>query len=288
MISRPKPPRPDVLPGRYVISTSDDVWRNWASGFSLLKQLTRRHLVDRYRASYFGFLWSFFLPIFMMLIYSFVFRFIFRAAVPDVPFMAHFITAFLAWNFFSVAVANSAASVVGNAYLINKASFPRFLLPLSAVLSNMINYLVTLPILLVFLLILGVQPGWSLLLLPLALLLLLALAGGVGFLVASLAPFYRDLLHLLDIILMAWFFATPIVYHIDYVRSRIVEQGLSERLIYLYQLNPMVGAVRFIQATFFNQAPPWPSVLASCAWAFVLLGAGILVYERCAPHFSEA
>lgn len=284
---RPQPDMATVLAPEYIYLGDGDARRARARTLGLLKQLTRRHLVDRYRASYLGFLWSFFNPILMMAIYSFVFRFIFRARVPDVPYMAHFITAYLAWNFFAVAVSNAASSVIEGSYLLNKASFPRALLPVSAVLSNLVNYLVTVPLVLAFVLLLGVRPGWSFLLLPVAMALLVLLAAGMGLLMASLAPFFRDLLHLLDITLMAWFFATPIVYPLSYVSERLAEKGWSDWYVHLYELNPMVGAVRFIQATMFDRPLPWIGIAIAFAWAFVLLGGGVAAFRRCAPHFSE-
>lgn len=274
---------PTLAHPAYILEGEADTWGDWRKTAALLKHLTQRHLAARYRGSMLGFIWSFLNPLLLMCVYTFVFRFVFRATVPGIPYPAFFLTGILAWNFVSIAIMNAATSVVDNVSLINKVYFPRIVLPLSAVLSNAVNYLVTLPLVLGFNLAFDIVPGVSFLLLPGALLVLVLVATGMGLLVASLAPFFRDLLQLLDVVFTAWFFATPVLYPMA-----LLEQHLPTPLLVLYHLNPMVGAIRLVHSVFLATPVPAMAVAMAMGGAVGLLGLGIWSFARLAPHFSDA
>jgi ABC-type polysaccharide/polyol phosphate export permease len=272
-----------LLPPVYCLEGHVSPWSDWHKTITLIKHLTRRHLAARYRGSLLGFVWSFLHPLLMMCVYTFVFRFVFRATVPGVPYPVFFLTGLLAWNFFSIAAMNAATSVADNAPLINKAYFPRIALPVSAVLSNAINYLATIPLLLVFNLLFGVIPHLSLLLLPLAVVLLLCVATGVGLMAAGLVLFFRDLLHLIDVAFTAWFFATPVLYPVS-----LLAHNVSPGLLTLYHLNPMVGIIRLIHAVFLGEPVPVVAVVMAAGGAGCLLYAGFAVFSRLALRFADA
>jgi ABC-2 type transport system permease protein len=280
------PPGPDALPPEYRLDRAADPWRDWRQTAALVRRLTQRHLAQRYRGSALGFLWSFLNPLLMMAVYAFVFRFVFRETTGDVPYLAFFLTGYLAWSFFSVAARNAAASVIEGATLIQKAYFPRLALPLSAVLSSAVNYLVSLPILLAFNAAFGVWPGGALLLLlPAALGLLFVLALGVGLILASLAPFFRDVLQLVEVLFTAWFFATPIFYDLSMVTA---QSQASPWAVALYRCNPLVGASVFVRTVFLG-TPSAPGDLAvSAVAAAALLAAGLALFARFSPRFAEA
>ena len=138
------------LPPEYVMQEGSDRWSDWRKTADLIRHLTRRQLAARYRGSTLGFLWSLLNPVLMMCIYTLVFKYIFRMSAPGVPYPVFFLTGLLAWSFVQTATMNGAISVVENYSLINKAYFPRYVLPASSVLSNGFNYLVSLPILIAF------------------------------------------------------------------------------------------------------------------------------------------
>jgi len=273
----------NLLPPVYRLEGAADPWSDWHQTATLVQHLTWRHLAARYRGSVLGFVWSFLNPVLMMGVYTFVFRFVFRATVPGIPYPAFFLTGILAWNFLSIAVMNATTSVADNAFLINKLYFPRIVLPVSAVCANGLNYLATIPLLLVFNLLCGIAPSGAVLLLPLALVLLVCVATGVGLLTAGLAPFFRDLLQLLEVVMTAWFFATPVLYPISFL-----EQHLSAKLWILYHVNPMVGTVRLIHAVFLGQPVSVGAVAMAVGGAVGLLGAGLWVFSHQALRFSEA
>src|SRR5437870_4030606 len=143
-------PMEKLLAPVYESAGAANVWSDWRKTATLVKHLTRRHLAARYRGSALGFVWSLLNPVLLMGVYTFVFHFIFRATVPGVPYPVFFLTGILTWNFVNIAAINAAVSLVDGAALINKIAFPRIALPLSAVFSNAVNYLMTLPLLVIF------------------------------------------------------------------------------------------------------------------------------------------
>ena len=275
-------PTEPLLDPVYQCEGEANIWSDWRKTATLVKHLTRRHLAARYRGSALGFVWSLLNPLLLMGVYTFVFSIIFRTTIPGVPYHVFFLTGILAWNFISIASMNAAVSLVDGAPLIKKAAFPPIVLPLSAVLSNAINYVVTLPLLILFNLLFGIVPTLSLLLLPCALLLLLLMATGVGMLLAALMPFFRDLQHLIEALFTIWLFLTPVLYPMT-----LVTQNFPENLLPLYKLNPMVGIMRLVHAVFLGQ--PWPgqSLAVAIAEVFCLLGLSLWVFQRLVVHVSE-
>lgn len=280
------PPGVDVatlVPPAYLYEGRATCWDDWRNVAHLVLNMTRRHLADRYRGSALGFLWSFFHPILMMATYTFVFRFVFRQTIPGVPYPAFFLAGYMVWQFFYVSMTNAAASVVDGSYLINKTYFPRIALPLSAILSNTVNYLAGVPVLIGFAWALGLPPGWNLLFFPLALALALSVALGLGLLVAGLAPFFRDVIQLLEVVANVWFFATPILYPLEFPA-----RSLGPELMTLYRLNPMVGVVRCFHSVFLGLPFPTEEAAISLVIGGALLWLGVRSFLKAAPHFTEA
>jgi lipopolysaccharide transport system permease protein len=258
-------------------------WKSWHQTAMLVRHLTWRSLASRYRGSALGFLWTLVNPICLMFVYTFVFGYIFGVKTPSgIPFQVFLITGLLAWNFFSTASLHAAVSLVMGSGLVNKSAFPRIALPVSAVLANLVNYVVALPLLVIFVIISGVNPTSAIVLLPVGLILLTLISTGLGALLSSLMPFFMDLQHLIEVFLTMWFFLTPIVYDISQVKSR-----LSPGWQFVYQLNPMVGIVRFMQSVFLGQPIEITSLLIAAVESLVIFVIGLAVFNRLSVHCTE-
>lgn len=280
-------PPPNLPPARDHLLERADVWSDWRRTAALVRYLTLRHLATRYRGSALGFFWSFLNPVLMMGIYTFVFRFLFKAQIPGVPYALFFLTGILAWNFFAIGASNAAASVADQAYLYNKAWFPRIVLPLSAVFSNAANYLAAIPLILLFNALAGIYPTSNFLLLPLALLLLLALTLGLGLILAAVAPFFRDLLQLLEVIMQFWLYATPVIYPMS-LPEKALDSVANGIFFDLYRLNPMVGIIRLVQSAFLNMPVAWKEVAVSAVVTTAILLFGIWFFRRQTPRFADS
>jgi ABC-2 type transport system permease protein len=256
----------------------DANWNSWSKTASLIKHMTWRSLASRYRGSVLGFVWTLVNPVMLMFVYTFVFKNIFGQNAAGVPFPVYLMTGLLAWNFFSTAAIQASVSLVSGTSLVSKSTFPRIVLPVSAVLANAVNYLIALPLLIVFIVISGVSLTPSLLLLPCVFILLTVFAIGLGALLSSLMPFFQDLLHLIEVFFQMWMFLTPIVYGIGLI---------PDAWRSWYALNPMVGIVEFAHTVFLGQPLHYRSLALSVVGTLGILMIGLWVFRRLAPHCTE-
>ncbi len=258
-------------------------FKNLFSYRELLFSLTKKELKVKYRGSALGFFWSLLNPILIMLVYSFVFSIVLRQGIQE--FAIFLLCGLLPFNFFSNSVNYGASSVISNANLVKKIYFPKEIIPLSIVLSNLINFLLELVVLFVVLSIFKYKFYMYLYYLPVIIIIEIFFVSGFTLLVSSLNVLYRDLQHLVSILMTVWFFGTPIIYPLTMV---------PERFQFLMQLNPMTVFVTFYRDIFYFVKYPegiyWPS------WEIILIGLGITfgffflgyyVFKRIEPRFAE-
>jgi ABC-type polysaccharide/polyol phosphate export permease len=148
----------------------------------------------------------------------------------------------LPWNFFNDSVFQATGSIVGNAHLIKKVYFPREVLPISIALSNLVNFLIALPVFFILAFIFGAPLTWWALLLPFTIAIQVAFTLGLAFFLATFNVFYRDTQHILGALMLAWFFLTPVVYQIQDVPQQITVLTITfDAQLWLRRLNPMAA-----------------------------------------------
>jgi ABC-2 type transport system permease protein len=236
-------------------------WHELLKRRELTKNLVTRQLKLRYKSSSLGFLWSLLNPFLMALVYWAVFSKLLggsRGMGVD-NYKAYLISGLFAWAFFAGSIGDSANAFVGNISLVKKVYFPRIVLPVSAVLTNLVNFVLSLVVVFILLIIWEVPSGWEkpsgicLLMLPLLILIELMLACGLSFFISSLNVLFRDVEHMLQVILLAGFFLTPVIYPY----ARVVPEHL--RLVYF--LNPMAGIIVSYQKILYEGTFPSPQFL---------------------------
>lgn len=208
----------------------------------LILNLAVRELKARYKNTVLGFFWSLLNPLGMMLVFTAVFTVFMRSEVENFPIYA--LCGLLPWNFFSAAVMGSVNAIVSNANLVTKVYFPREVLPIATVLANLFNFLLTLVVLFVALVVVRAPVSPWLWLLPVVILIQSAFILGLAFILSTLNVFYRDTLMVMDVAMLAWFFLTPIFYPLeDLPRSYPI--GGYELDIHrtMYILNPMASII---------------------------------------------
>ncbi|MCC7077613.1 MAG: ABC transporter permease [Acidimicrobiia bacterium] len=217
-----------------------DVWRYR----ELLTNLTRLQLKVKYKNSSLGFLWSLARPILLLIVYSLVFSTFLRAGIPYFPI--YLFTGLIVWDLFASTQGGATNAIVGNAGLIKKVYFPREILTLSVVGSTLFHFALQ------FLVLVGVLVvfrydflGWNLLLAPIAFVALVLFMTGIAFLFSVANVRYRDVQHIIEVLLLFWFWMTPIVYPADFAISGL--GGVSRVLAWAYQLNPMFPIVTAFQ-----------------------------------------
>jgi lipopolysaccharide transport system permease protein len=218
-----------IEPGRAAKNYWRDLWRYR----ELMYFLAWRDLAVRYKQTTIGVAWALIRPALTMLVFV-AFRRLVGFEAGGVPDPILVLAAVLPWQFFSAALSESSGSLIGNANLISKIYFPRLIIPCAAVVTSLVDFLVTLGMLAVLMLWYGFAPGWRLLTLPLFILLTFGLSVGIGLFLAALNVEYRDFRYVVPFIVQFGLFISPIAF---------TTANVPERWRMVYALNPMVGII---------------------------------------------
>lgn len=212
----------------------------------LLVGMVKRDLKVRYKNSFLGFLWTMVNPALYLVVFWLVFTKFLGNAVPDFPL--YFLSGLLIWNLFSGALGAATGSVVGSAGIVKKVYFPREILPLSAVGSSLVHFFLQSVVLIGAFVVFQHEVWWvNLWALVPALLAIVLLAASMGLLLSAINVYMRDTQHLLELVLLAWFWMTPIVYSYMMVASR------TAWYVELWKLNPVMPTVLTFQRVLYNR-----------------------------------
>lgn len=245
----------------------------------LMKNLVYRDLKIKYKESILGILWSLLNPLLMLVIYTIAFQFIIRIDVDNFPLF--FIIGLLPWNFLVASISVSVGSIVDNSHLIHKVYFPREVLVLSVVLSNLIQYLITLLILIPGLIYFNVPLSEKIILLPVIIILQTFFIIGICYFAALLYVFFRDMKHIVEVSLTVWFWLTPIVYPLDMVKHRA-------DLMSFYMLNPMTIIISsYRNIIMYDTMPTANMFLRLILSSFIMFLAGRYFFLKYEKKFAE-
>jgi ABC-type polysaccharide/polyol phosphate export permease len=236
----------------------------------LIWALALKDLRVRYKRSVLGFLWALLNPLMTMIILTIVFSTIMRIQIEH--YSVFLISALLPWTFFSQALSYSVESIVGNAELLKKLYIGKSVFPAAAVLANLINFVLSLIPLMLLLLVLRFPVHLAWIYLPFPLICLIAFTLGFGFLCAAANVFFRDVAHIIQIVLSAWFYFSPIIFPMDLV---------PKQYHFLMRLNPMLYILNgFRLAIYYGMLPTVQSAAMSLTCGLVFLVFGYLVFRR--------
>jgi lipopolysaccharide transport system permease protein len=246
----------------------------------LIQSLVSRDLKARYRGSILGFFWSFINPLLLLLTYTVVFTIILpgRRSPTMEPYYLFFFCGIRPWTFFSSALLESSGVLIAGGNLIKKVLFPAEVLPVVTVVSNLVHFLLGLPILLAFLAFEG-RLGWEALLLPLPLLVQFVFTLGLALFISALTVHFRDLQNILGHVLHLWFFASPILYFYGDVQGRLRD---------VLRLNPMSHIlVSYQQILFFGRFDHGKGLLLAGLVAILSFAAGGFLFDRLRDTLAE-
>ena len=244
----------------------------------MIWSLTRRELRGKYEKSVLGFLWSFLSPLFQILIYNLVFTQVFHNSLPN--FYIYLMTGILPWTFFADSLGQGTGAIIYNAEMIKKIYFPREVLVISEVTAKLVNMLLSFIVMALFLVISGTGFTIHLVILPLIIVTEYILALGFAFFAAALTVYLRDLEYVVNVILMAWIWATPIMYALDNVKN-----PLLQRILYLNPMTCVISCYHF--ALYYHIFPRAWDMLLPLAFGIVFLVAGYLVFGKLCRRFAE-
>ena len=241
----------------------------------LMKQLVARDFKTKYKRSALGILWSFLNPLLTMTVQYIVFSTLFKSDIPN--FALYLLIGIVCFNFFNEATTMSLLSIVGNASLITKVYMPKYIYPLTRVMSSTINFLLALIPLFAVMLLTGEPIRPAVLLLPLGICCLFCVSLGIGMLLSSAMVFFRDTQFLWGVVSMLWMYATPIFYP---------ESIIPANFMTLYKMNPLYHIIRFIRILLIDGISPEPKAYALMMIAsFVPLLLGVIVFKRTQDRF---
>lgn len=245
----------------------------------LLGFLAWRDVAVRYKQTSIGVLWAFIRPFLTMIIFTVVFGRIAKLPAEGVPYPVLTFAALLPWQFFSTAFAETAMSVLGNAYMVTKIYFPRLILPLSSIAVGAVDSLVSFLFLFALMAWYRVPPSPHIWALPLFALLCLVFTVGLGLWLAALYVKYRDLRHLIPFITQFGMYVSPVAFSSTIVPARW-------RL--LYSLNPMVAVIDGTRWSLLGTSKLYaPGIVAGCVISVVLLVTGVVYFKQTERVFAD-
>ncbi len=208
----------------------------------LLGELVKRDIKVKYKGSVLGIIWSVLNPLLMMLVMSVVFSLVFRFNIPH--YIVYLITGQVFFSFMVESTTLSMHSILGNGALLRKIYVPKYIFPISKVLSALVNLGFNMVSVLVITAISGVVYSWSLLLIPVAALYILIFSMGLGLVLSTIVVFFRDIQHIYGVFTLAWTYFTPIFYELKHI---------PEKYQAIFQLNPMYHFINYFRSIVLHQ-----------------------------------
>lgn len=244
----------------------------------LLYFLMWRDIKVRYKQTILGAAWAILQPLFTMVVFSLFFGRLAKVPSDGLPYPIFSFAALVPWGFFSNGLVAAANSLVGNANLIKKVYFPRLVVPISAVLSGAVDFLLAFVVLLGMMAYFHIWPTINIVLLPVFFLLAFIASLGVGLWLSAMNVQFRDVRHTVSFFVQAWLFATPIAYP----SSLLHEPWRS-----LYGLNPMAGVVEGFRWVLLGTPAPGAIIWVSVAASLAVLVTGAFYFRRMERIFAD-
>lgn len=241
----------------------------------LLYELVKRDLKIKYRRSVLGYLWSLLNPLLMMIVLTVVFSTLFRFDIPNYP--VYLLSGQLIYSFFSEATNMSMSSIINSAPLIKKVYIPKYIFPLSRVLSSFVTLIFALLSMIIVMVATQVKFTWVLLLFPIPLIYILLFSIGMGLVLSVLAVYFRDMIHLYGILLSVWMYLTPIMYPISMVPDYLKKFILWNPMYYFVEI--------FRQIVLYGEIPSFEMHLACIAFTSFALVGGLLIFYKNQKNF---
>ena len=247
----------------------------------------RRNITTQYKQTILGPLWYIIQPMITVVMYMVVFGGIAKIPTDGLPQPLFYLSGICLWQYFNDCLNKTSSTFVANASIFGKVYFPRMVVPVSSVLSNLLRFGIQFALFLAVYAVyqLWIIPGqihtnWYALLLPVLVLMLAGLSLGFGVLFSSLTTKYRDMQLLLDFFIRLWMYATPIIYPLSTITN--------DKLRFVMSLNPLTGIVEAFKYGFLGEGQfSWGALAYSFAFMVVLLAVGIIIFNRVQRTFMD-
>jgi ABC-type polysaccharide/polyol phosphate export permease len=241
----------------------------------LLGQLIRRDILTRYKRSFLGVAWTMLNPLGTMLILSIVFSNLFNAVQ---PYPVYILSGLIVWNFFSQSTNAAISGLVWGGGMLTRIYIPPTIFGVSAIGTALVNLLLSIVPLILVMLVTGAVIPWTIVFLPVSILIVTGFALGFGLIISSLAVFFPDVSEMYQIVLTAWMYLTPIIYP---------ETIIPENWLAFYRLNPMYWMVKMFRLPIFDgRIPTWAELWPALVWSVLTLVIGWLYFTSKTDEYA--
>ena len=249
----------------------------------LIRLFVYRDLIAAYKQTILGPLWFVLGPLLSTIIFTVIFGNIAQIPTDNTPPFLFYLSGIIIWTFFASCINKTSNTFIDNCGIFGKVYFPRIVVPISVVITNLFTFLIQFTLFIAFFLyyyhIGGFSPNFWILLLPLLLIQMAALGLGMGILISSMTTKYRDLIFLLGFGVQLWMYATPIVYPLSQI---------PEKWQWLFALNPMTATVEVFRYSFFGKGAIQPWMLGiSTGMTIIIIITGILIFSHIEKTFMD-
>lgn len=255
-------------------------WRELWQYRDLFYFLAWRDILVRYKQTVIGVAWSVLRPLLTMVVFTIIFGKIAKLPSGDIPYPLLVFTAMIPWQFFSNTFSEASNSLIANTQLISKVYFPRIIIPTTAMVVSLIDFAISLAILIVLMLWYGVMPDIKICLLPLLLLMAILTSLGAGYIISALNVKYRDFRYVVPFIVQFGLYISPVGFS-----SSVV----PEKWRMLYSLNPMVGVIDGFRWSLLGSdiSIYWPGLMVSAGLSILLFVFGIMYFNKTERSFAD-
>lgn len=244
----------------------------------LIRELVHRDLKLKYRRSFLGYLWSVLNPLLIMIVLTVVFSTMFNKNIENYP--VYLLTGRMLYDFLKTSTTQGMKSVFGNASLLKKVYVPKYIFTFSKITSCLVDTVLSMGALIIVMVVTGAPFYWQFLLCPLVILQIYVFCIGLGFLLAVLDVFFRDVQYIYSAVTTAWLYLTPIIYPIERLSSK---PGLQYAITHF---NPLYYYVNQFRALiYYGELPSLKIFLGGWGFAVIMLVIGVYCFQRCKDKF---
>ncbi len=240
--------------------------------------LVWRNIKVLYAQTILGFSWAILQPLVQIIIFTVIFGKVAKISTEGIPYILFSSTAIIPWTYLSKSITASSNSLVGGQHMLGKIYFPRLIFPMTPILAGLVDFGISMIIILAVSLYYGVVPTWNLLLFPFFLIMMMSIAAGVGFWLSAMAIRFRDVRHAMPFAIRMLMYTAPIVYSAS---------TIPEKWRLVYSINPLVGVIEGYRACFLGTEMPWMFIWPGILSALVLLLSGLIYFHRMERVFVD-
>ena len=244
----------------------------------LFRFLTWREIKVLYAQTVLGFIWAILQPLIQILIFTVIFGKVAKLYTDGIPYFLFSTVAVIPWNYMSQSMTQSSQSLVTYQTILGKIYFPRLVFPVTPIFSRLLDFAISIIILLFVMLFYNVNPSWSLLLFPLFVIMMMAIPAGIGMWLSALAIRFRDVKFAMPFIVRMLVYTAPIVYSAS---------TIPDKYRIFYSLNPIVGVIEGFRACLLGIPIPWLFIVPGIITSLLILVSGAMYFKKMERIFVD-